>query len=45
MYGLVRNIEKAKALVKGEVNVVVGDGTKAETHPKNNKEYKVKRMI
>jgi nucleoside-diphosphate-sugar epimerase len=31
VYGLVRNVEKAKELVKAEVYVVVGDGTKAET--------------
>jgi len=30
VYGLVRNIEKANDLVKGEVIVVVGDSTKAE---------------
>ena len=33
VYGLVRNAEKAKKLIKGEVNVVVGDGTKSETYP------------
>jgi len=31
VYGVVRNKDKAKELIKGEVHVVVGDGTKADT--------------